>query len=128
MQKGSKLTFPCLACQNQVAFSLWQLHKEQEGVTCSHCGALYAFHDPDLQRQLQKFDALCRQLVESEEILANTSVGVTLHGEEVLIPYRILLTRFHSVLQLRMGDLTVPITFRLEPKQDYPKSESEDNR
>lgn len=128
MQKGSKLSFPCLACQNQVAFSLWQLHKEHEEVTCKECGALYAFKDPDLQRQLQKFEALCKQLIESEEILANTSVGVTLHGKELLIPYRILLTCFHSVLQLRMGDINLPITFRLEPKQDYPKSESEDNR
>lgn len=121
MQKGSQLTFPCLACQNQVAFSLWQLHKEEEEVTCPHCAALYAFNDPHLQRQLQKFEALCRQLVESEEILADTSVGVMLHGQQVLVPYRILLTRFHSTLQLRMGDVTVPITFRLEPGQDYPK-------
>lgn len=121
MQKGSQLTFPCLACQNQVAFSLWELHKEDEEVTCPHCNAIYAFKDDSLRRQLQKFDALCRQLVESEEILADTSVGVTLNGQEVLIPYRILLTRFTSVLQLRMGEITLPITFRLEPTQDYPK-------
>lgn len=120
-QKGSQLTFSCLACQNQVAFSLWELHKGNEGITCPHCTALYAFEDPDLRRQLQKFDALCRQLVESKEILADTSVGVTVHGQEVLIPYRILLTCFHSVLQLRMGETTLPITFRLEPTQDYPK-------
>lgn len=119
MQKGSTLTFDCLACKNQVAFSLWQLHKEEEGITCPACAALYALNDPALKRQIQKFEALCRQLVESEEILADTAIGVRLHGQEVLIPYRILLTRFSSILKLSMGDAILPITFRLEPAQDF---------
>lgn len=116
VQKGHALTFSCTHCEKPVEFSVQQ---PSEKVTCQHCNCTYTFEDPDLQRQLQKFEALCRQIVASEEILSNASVGIDVGGRQVKVPYKLLLTRFNSSLELEMGGRAVSIDFRLEPLKDY---------
>ena len=61
---------------------------------------------------------LCRQLIESEEILSNASVGIDIGDKNVQVPYRLLLTRFNSTLDLTIGEKPVKIEFRLEPAAD----------
>lgn len=87
---------------------------------CHSCGTAYGLGDTDLRRQIETFDALCRQIAASEEILSNVSVGIQVNGKQVCVPYRILLTRLNSKLDLSIGDQPFPIEFRLEPRHDYP--------
>jgi hypothetical protein len=120
MQKGHLLQFTCQACQSPVCFSIFDLEKNEGELTCSHCSLLYDFGDDTLRRQLRKFENLCRQIHLSEEILSNTSIGIHVGDREVKIPFRILLTRLNSSLDLMIGNKPLTITFRLEPARDMP--------
>lgn len=123
MQKGHFLQFCCQSCQTPIQFSVFDLEKN-ERIKCSECGLLYDFNDEILRRQLRKFENLCRQIQLSEEILSNTSVGIYLGDREVKIPYKLLLTRLNSTLDLMVGDRPLTITFRIEPTIDTPMLEN----
>jgi hypothetical protein len=123
MQKGHFLQFSCQTCQNPIQFSVFELEKD-EGIKCSECGLVYDFSDEGLKRQLRKFENLCRQIQLSEEILSNTSVGIYIGDREVKIPYKLLLTRLNSTLDLMVGDRPLTITFRIEPIIDTPVLEN----
>lgn len=118
MQKGHLLTFQCDNCTQNLSFSVVDLDKNPGKVTCEHCSKEYAFSDPDLKRQLKKFEALCRQIADSEEILSNASVGIDVGPHHVKVPYKILLTRLNSSLELVIGDRPLTIEFRMEPLKD----------
>ena len=119
MQKGHVLEFKCLDCKTAIPFSLFDL---EAPITCPDCGKQYAFTDATLQRQLKKFEGLCRQIHESEEILGNTSVGIDVGDHHVNVPYKLLLARLTSSLDLMIGDHPLSITFRMEPAHDIGTS------
>lgn len=119
-QKGHALSFPCSRCKNDIKFSLFELDQNNGLLSCPHCEQNYLFNDPQLKRQLRLFESLCRQIKDSEEILGNTSIGVDVGNSRVEIPFKLLLTRFNSNLQLQMGPEKIVITFRLEP-QNLPQ-------
>jgi hypothetical protein len=121
MQKGHLLQFDCQACKNPIEFSIFDLDDPSHCIECNACQKKYLFNDETLVRQLKKFDALCKQLIDSEEILSNASVGVNVGDRQVKVPYKLLLTRFTSNLDLIMGNQTVSIRFRIEPLKDTPK-------
>lgn len=119
MQKGNTLYFKCLSCECPVSFSIFDL--EDGGLlVCSECKKHYLFHDETLVRQIKKFEALCRQIRDSEEILGNVCVGVDVGEHHVKVPYKLLLTRLSSSLDLQMEGKTVSIAFRIEPIKDSP--------
>lgn len=124
MQKGLSLSFPCRSCRAPLCFSVLQLNKNEGCLQCASCQAAYAFADETLRRHIGKFEALCRQIADSEEILSHTSVGVHIGGREVKIPYRILLTRLTSKLDLIVEGEVLTIDFRLEPCKDLPSGGS----
>jgi hypothetical protein len=119
MQKGHNLEFSCQGCNQSVSFGLFDLDK-QPLVECPSCHKRYSFDDT-LRRQLRKFEALCRQIQESEEILSNTAVGITIGEHNVKVPYKLLLTRLSSALELKMDGQALSINFRFEPVVDLPK-------
>ncbi|KAF3363170.1 hypothetical protein PHSC3_000357 [Chlamydiales bacterium STE3] len=119
MQRGHNLEFQCQKCQEEVIFSIFEIEHNQH-ISCSHCSKKYSLHDENLIRQLKKFEALCYQIKDSEEILGNTSVGVDVGETKVKIPFKLLLTRLSSCLELKLGNEPVTITFRLEPLKDSP--------
>jgi transcription elongation factor Elf1 len=121
MQKGHILQFCCQHCQKPIQFSVFDLENNRAHIRCSACGVIYDFSDETLQRQVKKFEDLCRQIQLSEEIFSNTSVGIYLGDKEIKIPYKILLTRLNSTLDLMLGDRPLTITFRIEPNIDTPK-------
>jgi hypothetical protein len=123
MQKGHNLQFPCLTCKTPIRFSVFNLDKEGGVLQCSSCSKPYILSDEALLRQLKKFEALCQQIKESEEILGNTNVGVDVGEHHVKIPYKLLLTRLNSSLDLLIGGQPVSITFRIEPSRDVPSDE-----
>ena len=120
VQKGHVLRFACTKCQNPVQFSVLQLDGKHSTLTCAHCEKSYSFADEALKRQLRTFEALCRQILASEEILSDASVGIDVGGKQVKVPYKLLLTRFNSSLELDIGGVPLTIDFRLEPLKDCP--------
>jgi hypothetical protein len=128
MQKGHVLQFSCQSCQCPVHFSVFSLDKNEGKVRCSSCSLAYDFQDETLQRQLHKFENLCRQICESEEILSETSIGIYVGERELKIPFKILLTRLNSTLDLTVGDRPLTITFRIEPSTDLPLVEKKFNQ
>lgn len=121
MQKGHRLEFACTSCKEPVKFSIFQLENDEHMLKCSHCQKQYVIGDETLVRQIKKFETLCYTIADSEEILGNTSVGVDLGDRHVKIPYKILLTRLSSCIELQLGDQKVAIFFRIEPSKDIPK-------
>lgn len=120
MQKGHVLEFSCQSCQKPIIFSLFELEKKEGHVKCPECKIIYDFEDETLLRQLRKFEALCRQIQASEEILSNTSIGLFVGDKEVKIPFKLLLTRLNSTLDLILDDKPLSIRFRIEPTKDTP--------
>jgi hypothetical protein len=120
MQRGNSLEFECQSCQHPVRFSVFEIEHHPD-ITCPHCWKKYLLDDPTLCRQLQKFEALCRQIHESEEILGTTSVGIDVGSKQVKIPFKLLLTRLSSCLDLKIGDKPLSISFRFEPLNDIPQ-------
>ena len=118
MQKGHHLEFECLDCKESVHFSIFELDIPDSPVVCSNCKKQYLLEDDTLRRQLRKFEALCKQIVDCEEILGNTSIGINVGNQHVKIPYKLLLTRLNSSLDLTIGDQKISITFRMEPSLD----------
>lgn len=119
MQKGHSLEFECQGCQQPVRFSIFDLDQHKP-IQCEHCSKKYMLEDETLVRQLKKFEALCRQIRESEEILGNTAVGIQVGERNVKIPFKLLLTRMSSCLDLKIGNTPLTIAFRFEPIQDTP--------
>jgi hypothetical protein len=119
MQKGHLLQFNCQGCQHPIQFSVLDLEQTDHLLSCTKCKKKYCFDDENLKRQLKKFSKLCYQIHESEEILGSTSVGVDVGGNQVKIPYKLLLTRLNSTLDLKIGDEPLSILFRIEPIKDF---------
>lgn len=117
MQKGHSLYFKCLACHSPINFSIFDLD-HFSSIDCRSCSKKYAFTDPVLMRQIKKFEALCCSIHDVEEILGNASVGVDVGSHHVKVPYKLLLTRLSSCLDLSMGDQKLTIAFRIEPSHD----------
>ncbi|MEI6531724.1 MAG: hypothetical protein WCN87_02770 [Chlamydiota bacterium] len=113
MQKAPHLAFSCLKCREPVSFCIWN----EAPVCCDHCQKNYRFSD-EITGKLKKFEALCRQIHASEEILGDTAVAIDVGSKQVRVPFRLLLTRLGSVLTLEMGEQKLEITFRTEPLAD----------
>ena len=106
----------CLNCKHPISFSLNELEKASELIAiCTECGKKYAIGDATLKRQLLQFAKLCREIRASEEILSNTAVSVDVGQQNIKIPFKILLTRLKSTLDLVIGDQKVTVVFRVEP-------------
>ena len=118
MPKGHHLEFKCCQCQHPICFSIYDLDSTDQQSICPGCEQRYAFNDPVLLRQIRKFAALCEQVRESEEILSTTSVAIDIGPHHVKFPYKLLLTRLNSQLELKMGDQSLTLTFRVEPLRD----------
>lgn len=123
MQKGHLLQFDCQGCAQPVEFSLFEMEENSNpAISCRHCQKKYVLSDETLRRQLSKFQALCWQIADSEEILGEAFIGVKVGDQEVKVPYKLLLTRLTSHLKLKVGGEKLSIVFRMEPLRDLPKS------
>lgn len=121
MQKGHRLQIACKGCKKPIEFSVFELEKGDHKIECAFCQKIYVFEDETLLRQIKLFDTLCRTIRDSEEILSQTAVGIDVGDRHVKIPYKILLSRLSSNLDLKVGDEHVSIIFRIEPSKDVPQ-------
>lgn len=117
MHKGKTLEFTCQECQHPLAFGVFDLQHNPH-LTCAHCNHHYSFADPTLLRQLSLFEALCQQIRASQEIFSQAYVGIDVAGNAVKLPFKLLLARLNSHLDLKCGDKSLSIMFRLEPGKD----------
>jgi hypothetical protein len=118
MQVGHQLEFDCLKCRQPLHFSVLNVQTLDKPLICSHCQKAYQFDEPKLLRQLKQFEALCREIHKSEEILGETAIAINVGPHEVQFPYKLLLTRFNSTLKLNIEGQSVTIVFRIEPLKD----------
>lgn len=120
MIMGHKLQIHCQGCEGPILFSVL----DQEGfngiVPCKKCGKKYAFQDETLLRHLQQFEALCKQIHASSEILGGTAIAIDVGSHHVKVPFNILLTRLSSVIELNVGGEKFSVSFRVEPLKDVP--------
>lgn len=126
VQLGSMLEFHCVAedCRQAIKFSILDVSSDHR-LTCAACEQRY-FFNPELVGALAKFDKLCRAIHESEDILSDTNVAVNVANHEVMIPFRLLLTRLNTSLTLRITqevdgkhvERPIAIQFRLQPLTD----------
>jgi len=103
-------------CNNQVPFPLHTIEAQLPCIaTCSHCGKKYGIESGTVSRQIGLFVALCRQLKKSEEIFSSASVAVAVGPHEVKVPFKLLLSRLRSTLDLDIGGSKVTFSYRTEP-------------
>lgn len=112
---GHQLHFNCQVCDGPIHFSVLDTQAIAQVISCKECGKRYQFDDETLLRHLQKFEALCRQIQQSEEILGSTGIAIDVGQHHVKVPFNILLTRLSSVIELNINGKKSSITFRLDP-------------
>ncbi len=120
MQVGHKLQFNCQSCTQPIFFSVLDSENFDNIVECPKCNKKYAFGTETIIKDLRDFELLCRQIHLSKDILGNTSIAINVGPHHVKIPYKLLLTRFTSVMDLKIGDDKINIAFRVEPLKDIP--------
>jgi hypothetical protein len=122
VQIGNNLEFRCIKddCGEVVKFSVFDMAKN-DSIRCGACGKEYTFGD-ELVSKLDKFEKLCRAVNEAQEILSDTNVAINVYSHEVKIPFRLLLTRLNTQLNLDVGGRDVQIRFRVSPLKDIPQA------
>lgn len=113
-EKNQSLQFKCVSCESDIVFSLFNLNDEKP-IACTECKKKYLFNDPNLIRQVKKFAALCAQIRDSEEILGHANIGIDVGEHHVKVPYKLLLSRLNSSLDLNIEGKNLSIQFRTEP-------------
>lgn len=122
MQVGHNLQIHCEGCKAAILFSVLDPEEFNGGISCPTCKMKYTFDDKTLLRHLQQFEALCRQIYASQEILGGTSIAIDVGSHHVKVPFNILLTRLTSVIDLDIGGRKFSVAFRVDPLKDVPKA------
>ena len=122
MQVGNNLEFRCIkdGCGELVKFSVFDVSKSHS-IRCAACEKEYTLGE-DLVDKLRKFEKLCRAVNEAEDILSDTNVAINVYSHEVQIPFRLLLTRLNTQLNLTAGGKEIQIRFRVSPLKDMPQA------
>lgn len=118
MQNCHNLQFNCQSCATPIYFSVFDAKMASQIFVCSDCGKKHAFND-ELLKQLKQFEALCRQIHLSQEILGNTSIAIDVGSYHVKVPFNILLTRLSSTIELNIDGKKSLISFRIEPLKEH---------
>ncbi len=121
VQVGNNLEFRCIkeGCGDLVKFSVFNT-SQNHSIRCAKCGKEYTFGD-DLMGKLGKFEKLCRAVNEADDILSDTNIGINVYSHHVRIPFRLLLTRLNTQLNLNVGGKDIQIRFRVSPTKDMPQ-------
>lgn len=119
MEDFDTLEFICTvdSCRKVIPFSPLKIEKNP-AIECPHCKKQYTF-ERKLVDQFKKFEKLIMAVRDAKEILGNTSVGINVDGNQIKIPYKLLLTRMNTLLTLDVGGNTITFKFRVEPLKAY---------
>lgn len=112
---GFSIQIHCTHCNTLVAIPYRPQAKLPWIARCSGCNKQFGIESGTIARQIKLFVNLCQQLKASEEILANAAIAVTVGSTEVKVPFRLLLTRLKSTLELDIDGKKVSVSSRTEP-------------
>jgi transcription elongation factor Elf1 len=112
---GFSIEMQCPECGSLVSIAYRATAKLPWMAQCAGCGTRFGIESSTIARQIKLFIDLCHQLKASEEILANAAIAITVGSTEVKIPFRLLLTRLKSTLELDVGGKKISIASRTEP-------------
>lgn len=115
MVAGFSITVQCTECDCAVSIPHQPTKKLPWIGKCPGCGKQFGIDSPTIARQVKLFTDLCHQLKTSEEILANAAIAVTVGSTEVKIPFRLLLTRLRTSLDLSIEGRKLSVSSRIEP-------------
>lgn len=107
----------CICCSQPVIFSISDLKDSLATICCKECGKKYALGDTNLKRQLTLFGELCQQIRLSEEILGDAAIAVDVGPHSIKVPFKLLLTRLKSTLDLKVGETPITVSFRVQPTE-----------
>lgn len=113
----AEIDFRCFEpeCEGVVKFCLADVTGRGFQVVCPVCHKAYRF-DPVLRGKFEKMFALLQAIRDAEEILGSSNVSINVaSGEEIRIPYALLLTRLNTLLTLEAGGRKVDFHLRVEP-------------
>jgi hypothetical protein len=114
-KKDTSIEINCTSCSHPVSFSLKALATLPCVSKCDHCGKQFGIDSGLIAKQIKLFVELCQQIKASEEILGKASVAVNIGSQVVRIPYKLLLTRLRSTLDLDVGGQNVVVSYRTDP-------------
>lgn len=115
MVTGFSINVHCTHCNSLVSIPHHPTKKLPWIAKCPGCGKQFGIESPTIARQVKLFVDLCHQIKASEEILANAAIAVTVGSTEVKIPFRLLLTRLKTSLDLDVEGKKVSVSSRIEP-------------
>jgi len=112
----AEVDFDCIedGCGKLLQFNLMDAAEPKFSLNCPECRREYRF-DTELQDKLRHLRDMLLAIRDAESILGDCSVGVTVPGGSVRIPYALLLTRLNTILVLDIGGRKVDFHFRVEP-------------
>ena len=109
------IDFPCQSCTHIIDF---QLKKASEKViVCQKCFKSYEF-DKQFSEKLLKMMKLLTVIRESKDLFSDSFISINDKDTNIEIPYKILLTRFNSVIKLKINQQTIPFKFRFQPTEN----------
>jgi hypothetical protein len=114
---GFSINVHCTHCDSLVCIPYHPTKKLPWIAKCPGCGKQFGIESPTIARQVKLFIDLCQQIKASEEILANAAIAVTVGSTEVKIPFRLLLTRLKTSLDLDVGGKKLSVFTRIEPQK-----------
>jgi hypothetical protein len=116
LDSKAQVDFECMQpeCKGIVNFNLIDVADENFNALCGECHSSYEFDD-ELRTKLNKLRNLIIAIRESEDILGDCNVSVTVPAGNVKIPYALLLTRLNTMIKLNVGGKEVDFHFRIEP-------------
>jgi hypothetical protein len=110
---GFSIEMHCTECGSLLSIPYRPTAKLPWITRCATCNKQFGIESGTIARQIKLFVGLCQQLKASEEILANATIAVG--PTEVKIPFRLLLTRLKSTLDLDIDGKKISIASRTEP-------------
>jgi hypothetical protein len=105
--------FTCPKCHSTARFSLHDAKGEEFYCTCSGCSTAFGF-PKELSAKIELFAGLCKQIKKSETILSEAAVAVDVGPHQVKVPFKLLLTRLRSTLDLMINNQKLTISYRTE--------------
>lgn len=115
MTHAFSIEIHCTHCGTLISFPYRPTAKLPWIARCTGCNKQFGIESGTIARQIKLFVGLCQQLKASEEILANAAIAVTVGSTEVKIPFRLLLTRLKSTLDLDVEGKKISVSSRTEP-------------
>ena len=106
------IDFPCQACDSIIEFGLKDLSSKT--IVCPECYKSYEI-DKNFIDKIQKMLKLLTVIQESKELFSNSYISINEKDSSIEVPFKILLTRFNSVIKLNIDNKLIPFNFRFHP-------------